>query len=57
MTDDLSDRTILLTGGTSGFGRVAAVNLAQRGATVVVVGRDKSKGATPTEHRLHDRIG
>ena len=45
MTDDLSDRTILLTGGTSGFGRVAAVELARRGATVAVVGRDESKGA------------
>ena len=49
MTDDLSDRTILLTGGTSGFGRVAAVDLAERGATVAVVGRDESKGATLTE--------
>jgi len=49
MTHDLSDRTIFLTGGTSGFGRVAVVNLAQRGATVAVVGRDESKGATLTE--------
>ena len=49
MTNDLSARTILLTGGTSGFGRVAAVNLVRRGATVVVVGRDESKGATLTE--------
>jgi NAD(P)-dependent dehydrogenase (short-subunit alcohol dehydrogenase family) len=49
MTNDLSDRTILLTGGTSGFGRVAAVNLVRRGANVIVVGRDESKGATLTE--------
>jgi len=49
MTDDLSEGTIFLTGGTSGFGRVAAVDLAQRGATVAVVGRDESKGATLTE--------
>jgi NAD(P)-dependent dehydrogenase (short-subunit alcohol dehydrogenase family) len=56
MTDDLSDRTILLTGGTSGFGRVAAVDLAERGATVGVVGRDESKGATLTE-RSEDVAG
>ncbi|MDB2239495.1 SDR family NAD(P)-dependent oxidoreductase [Halorubrum ezzemoulense] len=49
MTNDLSAHTILLTGGTSGFGRVAAVNLAKRGATVAVVGRDESKGVTLTE--------
>ncbi|ELZ48805.1 short-chain dehydrogenase/reductase SDR [Halorubrum coriense DSM 10284] len=49
MTDELSDRTILLTGGTSGFGRVAAVDLADRGATVAVVGRGESKGATLVE--------
>ncbi|EMA66192.1 SDR family NAD(P)-dependent oxidoreductase [Halorubrum kocurii] len=56
MTDDLSDRTILLTGGTSGFGRVAAVDLANRGATVVVVGRDESKGVTLVE-RSKDFVG
>ncbi|UWG49192.1 Short-chain alcohol dehydrogenase (plasmid) [Halalkaliarchaeum sp. AArc-CO] len=49
MTDDLSDRTILLTGGTSGFGRVTAVDLAKRGATVAVVGRNESKGAALVE--------
>ncbi|WP_128904709.1 SDR family NAD(P)-dependent oxidoreductase [Halorubrum amylolyticum] len=56
MTNDLSDRTILLTGGTSGFGRVAAVDLAKRGATVAVVGRDESKGATLVE-RSSDLAG
>ncbi|MGQ3330466.1 SDR family NAD(P)-dependent oxidoreductase [Halorubrum sp. FL23] len=56
MTNDLSARTILLTGGTSGFGRVAAVNLVRRGATVVVVGRDESKGATLVE-RSNDLAG
>ncbi|MGM0604964.1 MAG: SDR family NAD(P)-dependent oxidoreductase [Halobacteriota archaeon] len=49
MTNDLADRTIVLTGGTSGFGSVAAVDLAARGATVAIVGRDESKGATLVE--------
>ena len=52
MTDDLSDRSVLLTGGTSGFGRVTAIDLAERGATVAVVGRDESKGSS-----LMDRSG
>lgn len=36
--------TILLTGGTSGIGRVAARQLASSGSTVAVVGRNASRG-------------
>lgn len=36
--------TILLTGGTSGIGAVAARTLASSGATVVIVGRDTDRG-------------
>jgi NAD(P)-dependent dehydrogenase (short-subunit alcohol dehydrogenase family) len=37
------DRTILLTGASSGIGRVAAIALAERGARVVVVGRNPER--------------
>lgn len=38
------DPTVLLTGGTSGIGAVAARKLASRGATVAIVGRDEARG-------------
>ncbi|GAB3689448.1 SDR family NAD(P)-dependent oxidoreductase [Salinarchaeum chitinilyticum] len=38
------ESTVVLTGGTSGIGRHAALELADRGATVAVVGRDEQAG-------------
>lgn len=35
---------VLLTGGTSGIGRAAAIRLAERGASVLAVGRDRARG-------------
>lgn len=39
----MTTKTILITGATSGIGRVAAESLAQHGAQVVVVGRNPAK--------------
>ena len=51
-TSDLAGSTALVTGGTSGIGRAAAVLLARRGAHVLVSGRDAGRGeATVTAIR------
>ena len=42
---DLGGRTALVTGSTSGIGEATAVALAQRGAHVLVAGRDAQRGA------------
>lgn len=44
MTTDLSSKTIIITGGSSGIGAAAARTLRQRGAQVVITGRsDQTK--------------
>ncbi|HEY3472498.1 MAG TPA: SDR family oxidoreductase [Amycolatopsis sp.] len=45
MSAELSGRTALVTGGTSGIGRATAVALAGLGAHVVLSGRDTARGA------------
>ncbi len=42
---DLTDRVVVITGGTSGIGRAAAEQLARCGATLVVVGRAHDRNA------------
>jgi NAD(P)-dependent dehydrogenase (short-subunit alcohol dehydrogenase family) len=46
MNTTLDGTTALVTGGTSGIGRAAAVALAARGAHVVLSGRDAARGET-----------
>jgi NAD(P)-dependent dehydrogenase (short-subunit alcohol dehydrogenase family) len=41
---DLAGTTALVTGATSGIGAAAAVSLAERGAHVLVAGRDTARG-------------
>lgn len=45
MTTDMHGKVILITGATNGIGKVAALELAKMGATVVIVGRNPSKTA------------
>ena len=40
----LKDKVCLVTGATSGIGLATAQGLAERGATVVLVGRNRAKG-------------
>jgi NAD(P)-dependent dehydrogenase (short-subunit alcohol dehydrogenase family) len=46
-------KTVVITGGTSGTGEVAAIELAKMGARIVLVARDKS-GGNATLARPHD---
>lgn len=40
----MNGKTVVITGGTSGIGKVAAERLAEMGARIVLVARDKSRG-------------
>jgi len=40
----LSEQTILITGATDGLGRELAAQVADRGATVLIHGRDRERG-------------
>src|SRR5262252_10366909 len=40
---DMNGKVILVTGATSGIGKIATLELAKKGATVVIVGRDPAK--------------
>jgi hypothetical protein len=50
----MKGKTVVITGGTSGIGEVAAEKLAELGARIVLVARDKSR-ANATLRRLRER--
>ena len=50
----MKGKTVVITGGTSGIGQIAAERLAQMGARIVLIARDKSRGEA-TLTRLHKR--
>ena len=53
MMQDFAGTTALVTGGNSGPGKVAAQQPAERGAHVILSGRDKARGdATAAETPL-----
>jgi len=56
MSTDLSERTILLTGATNGIGRAAAHELAARGASLILVGRDPDR-TEQTRREVVERSG
>ncbi len=50
----MKGKTVVITGATSGIGEIAAERLAQMGARIVLIARDKSRGEA-TLARLHER--
>src|ERR1700722_8086623 len=46
---DLTDRRALITGGTSGMGIATARAMAEKGATVILTGRDETRGTRAAE--------
>ena len=43
MTHSMHGKTVLITGGTGGIGRAAAIGLASMGARVGITGRDRAR--------------
>ena len=50
----MKGKTVVITGGTSGIGEIAAERLAQMGARIVLIARTKSRGKV-TLARLHEK--
>src|SRR6202795_3493955 len=50
----MKGKTVVITGGTSGIGEIAAERLAQMGARIILIARDKCRGKV-TLARLHEK--
>ncbi len=50
----MKGKTVVITGGTSGIGEIAAERLAEMGARIVLIARSKSRGKV-TLARLHEK--
>ena len=50
----MKGKTVVITGGTSGIGEIAAERLAQMGARIVLIARSKSRGKVILA-RLHEK--
>jgi NAD(P)-dependent dehydrogenase (short-subunit alcohol dehydrogenase family) len=45
----LQGKTALITGGTSEMGSATALSMAEKGASVLITGRDETRGASTVE--------
>ena len=49
MSISFSGKIVLVTGGTSGIGKAAAIALARKGATLIICGRSRNAGEMVTK--------
>ncbi len=53
LKNNLSDKVCMVTGATSGIGKITAIALADRGAELFLVCRDRAKGERTTAEILN----
>lgn len=53
---DMKDKVCLITGATSGIGKATAIELARRGARVVIVARSRA-GGEAAQHEIQEQSG